>query len=461
MASPAPQKAVAARQQGPSQSQVAALGEQLFNDTTLSEPIGQACASCHAEQQGYSSPNSAINARLGVMPGAQEGRYGFRKVPTVSYVTYNPTGLPTYNQDLTAYQGGLFFDGRATDLNDQVHFPMFNPNEMNNLVHNLPSPEQVVEKIETGPSGPLFRQVYGQNVFNQPVDVVFGLMSQAIAIFESSPDVSPFSSKYDAWLVGKYTMNTEELRGLRMATGSLTGRPGGLPFRINAHCVECHGIPSVGQGGVDTWTNACYANLGVPRNASNPFYEETDPNSNPVGYNPLGQKYIDYGLGDFLYPYYGKPSGDLAENDPLAIDGTFKTPTLRNVGKGAFPGFTKAYMHNGCFKSLQQVVHFYNTRNLTTYPGEVIDFTQPNPYANLKGKPLWPKPEWPSPITMINPQGLPNDNDTTGLTGMGSDEQIGNMNLTAYDEQCLVEFLLTLNDGFFNPTTGQIINPNP
>src|SRR5262249_48446074 len=127
LASPTPRKAVAAKQQGPTQSQVAALGEQLFNDTTLSEPTGQACASCHADKQGYSAPNSGINMRLGVMPGAEQGRFGFRKVPTISYVTYNQTGIPVFNEDLTAFQGGLFFDGRATDLNDQVHFPMFNP----------------------------------------------------------------------------------------------------------------------------------------------------------------------------------------------------------------------------------------------------------------------------------------------------------------------------------------------
>ena len=59
--------------------------------------------------------------------------------------------------------------------------------------------------------------------------------------------------------------------------------------------------------------------------------------------------------------------------------------------------FIKCYGHNGFFKSLPQIVHFYNTRNLTTVPGEVINFTKANPYANLKGKPLWPPPETPIP----------------------------------------------------------------
>ena len=28
------------------------------------------------------------------------------------------------------------------------------------------------------------------------------------------------------------------------------------------------------------------------------------------------------------------------------------------------PNFVKAYMHNGYFKSLKEVVHFYNTRDV-------------------------------------------------------------------------------------------------
>ena len=40
-----------------------------------------------------------------------------------------------------------------------------------------------------------------------------------------------------------------------------------------------------------------YANIGVPKNPGNPYYQQTDKESNPHGYNPHGTKYIDYGLG--------------------------------------------------------------------------------------------------------------------------------------------------------------------
>jgi cytochrome c peroxidase len=185
-------------------------------------------------------------------------------------------------------------------------------------------------------------------------------------------------------------------------------------------------------------------NIGVPRNPSNPYYKMTNARANPLGYNPLGAAYIDLGLGDFIYTSLGLPSGNLGplgngQGDFLAINGTFKAATLRNVDKRPHPSFVKAYMHNGVFKSLQQVVHFYNTRNLTTHPGEVIDFTKANPYAGLKGKPLWPAPEYPSLITLQNPSGAP-----------GSiNAQVGNLGLTAQEEADIVAFLGTLSDGYF------------
>jgi cytochrome c peroxidase len=187
------------------------------------------------------------------------------------------------------------------------------------------------------------------------------------------------------------------------------------------------------------WTSSAYLNTGIPKNPNNPFYTETDSVSNPAGYNPDGAAYIDVGLGDFLYPSLGLPvgnngSGNNGSGDFLAINGTFKTPTLRNVDLRPSRDFVKCYGHNGFFKSLQQIVHFYNTRNLTSVPGEVIDFTQPNPYAKIRGKPLWPKPEYPSPTTLVNP---------TGQAG-----QIGNLGLSPAQEADIVNFMSTLSDGY-------------
>jgi len=66
-------------------------------------------------------------------------------------------------------------------------------------------------------------------------------------------------------------------------------------------------------------------------------------------------------------------------------------------------------------------------------PGEVIDFTQENPYANLRGRPLWPPPEVSSPQSLQNPSGDPNG-------------QVGNLGLTDQEEEHIVVFLKTLTD---------------
>src|SRR5262249_7209570 len=146
--------------------------------------------------------------------------------------------------------------------------------------------------------------------------------------------------------------------------------------------------------GPSLFTRECYANIGTPRNPTNPFYLMTDAASNPLGYNADGLDFVDLGLGDFLYPLNELPPGNEGpgsdgNGDWLAANGAVKVPTLRNVDLRPSPDFVKPYMHNGVFKSLKEVVHFYNTRNLTT-ADELIDFTQPDPYAGPLGDPLWP-----------------------------------------------------------------------
>jgi cytochrome c peroxidase len=224
-------------------------------------------------------------------------------------------------------------------------------------------------------------------------------------------------------------------------TGTWNGKTRGNPYTKNALCILCHGIEDNLSDGRTLWTFFCYSNIGVPRNAGNPFYDETDSTSNPVGYNPLGRDFVDLGLGGMLYPLNGLPPGNRGpgsngHGDFLAVNGAFKAPTLRNVDKRPYPEFVKPYMHNGVFKSLKEVVHFYNTRNLTTVPGEIIDFTQSDPYANLRGVPLWPKPEYPLASSLQNPEGA-----TAEQGG-----QVGNLGLTDAEEDHIVAFLKTLTD---------------
>lgn len=435
-------------------SQKAMLGKRLFFDASLSVPAGQSCASCHEPRAGFTFPDSSINERFGVATGAVPGRFGFRAVPSISYAALLPEGPPRRTRLSDALVGGFFWDGRANTLVDQALQPFVNPNEMNNLTHNLADPSLVVEKVAAGPNADLFRRVFGAGAFQQPTDVVYRQVAEAITEYERSSEVSPFSSKYDAWRMGKAEFDEDELLGLRLVTGSWSGRPGGGQFPREARCAGCHVIPERPTAGPDLWTVSNLQNTGVPRNPGNPFYLQTDSVGNPAGYNELGADFIDYGLGHARYQALGLPPGNAGAGsnglgDFLGLNGLFKAPTLRNVDKRPSPGFVKAYFHNGVFKSLEQVVHFYNTRNLTTAPGEVIDFTREDPYEGLVGAPLWDPPEHPSPDLMINPEGLPGDVPGTGPGGE-TEAELGNLRLTLHEEKAVVAFLKTLSDGWFD-----------
>ncbi len=416
------------------------LGKQIFFDKNLSNPPGLACVSCHNPESGYTgSVNPQINALFGVGSGVVSGRFENRKPLTIMYAKFCPDGPPYYDEGLKSYFGGFFLDGHANDFVDQVHFPLLNPNEMNNLINNHPAPQLVVQKVSSGHYAALVKQIYGANIFSQPSDKIILQLAKAVAAFESSPEISPFSSKYDAYLTGKAQLTPSEFNGLRLVTGSNTGRPGGMPYYKDAQCVLCHGIPTEQGDGPDLWTIYSYENVGVPKNPHNPYYNMIDKKINALGYNPLGSAYIDFGLGNYIYPTKGLSPGNSGvgsngKGDFLAVNGKFKIPTLRNVDKRPSPNFIKAYGHNGYFKSLKDVVHFYNTRNLTTVPGEIINFSNPQAYANLKGKSLWPPPENPSSVTLQNPEGLPG--------------QIGNLELTEQEENDIVAFLKTLSDGY-------------
>jgi cytochrome c peroxidase len=435
----------------PDRGMLVDLGRLLFHDTTLSTPVGQSCASCHDADAGFRFPDTRVNRAYGVATGAIPERVTNRNPPTVSYAKYIPDGPPTARFGMDGrsnigerlFIGGMFWDGHANTLEHQATFPFQNPNEMNDLVHGMGSPELVVRKVRNGANAALFRQVFGDSAFTRPAGDVFADVCRAIASYERSPEVSPFSSKYDAYLRGEERLTPEELDGLRLMTGTWNGKTRGAPYTKNALCIACHGIEDDPSAGPVLWTFSCYANIGVPRNAENPFYRQTDSTSNPYGYNPLGDDFVDLGLGGYLYPLNGLPPGNRGPGsngagDFLTINGAFKAPTLRNVDKRPYPEFVKAYMHNGVFKSLKEIVHFYNTRNLTTVQGEVIDFNRPDPYAGLQGVPLWPRPEYPYPSSILNPAGDP------GASG----GQVGNLGLTDEEEDHIVAFLRTLTDGY-------------
>ncbi len=329
------------------------LGFLLFFDKNLSNPPGQSCGTCHDPQHGFEDIKDRPESE-----GAIKGRFGNRNAPSAAYAAFSPYFY--YDEKEQSYIGGQFWDGRAANLAEQAKGPLLNPLEMDN-----PDKQTVVEKIAASSYAGLFKAVYGPEIFKD-IDNAYGMACDAMAAFEESAEFNPFNSKYDVYLAGKTKLNAKEKIGLALFENPKKG-----------NCAACHPSRPTENGFPPLFTDFSYDNLGVPKNPDNPFY------TLDKSYNPLGEKYVDIGLGGILK----KPS----EN------GKFKVPGLRNVA------LTAPYMHNGVFKTLKEVIRFYNTRD--------------------KGN--WPPPEVPETVNK---------------------KELGNLGLTDDEVDAIVAFLNTLSD---------------
>ncbi len=328
------------------------LGKRIFEDTTLSEPKGMACKSCHAPEHAFQGNNGSPVAAVAL--GSRPDQLGTRKTPTIMYKTYSPAF--GFYKDIDEGKvklepkGGQFWDGRASDLVEQATVPMLNPVEMNN-----PSVEAIVEKVKTGGYADLVVSLYGADVFNDPKAAMTKL-TQAIFAYEATPRFAPFSSKFDDYLRGEAKLSPEEMRGYQLFVDAKKG-----------NCLDCHAGKTDSKDPSDwIFTDFTYAALGVPRNAAIPA--NADPGT------------FDLGLC--------KRPG-IAAILPKAIKleslcGQFKVPTLRNVA------ISGPYFHNGYFTSLRDAVAFYATRDTDPkqwFPklanGKVDQFNDlPKPYKS-------------------------------------------------------------------------------
>jgi cytochrome c peroxidase len=368
----------------------AQLGKNIFFDK-ISQPMNMSCATCHAPEYGFTGPRSGQNVQSGIYRGAIAYRFGNRKPPTSAYATFSP--VFHFDEQEGLFVGGNFWDGRATGERlgsaaaEQALGPFMNPVEQNH-----PSKESVLKAIAGSRYADLWKQVWGNPITldsKDAIDLNYDRVGLAIAAYEGSSEVNQFSSKYDAYLRGEVELTAEEQLGLVLFNGK-------------GECYECH--PSEGDGmNSPLFTDFTFDNLGLPKNPDNPFYKMNSvflSDGQPI--NPEGPSWIDYGLGGFL----ASQSNPLWKSMANENMGKHKVPTLRNVGKKPGPGNTKAYMHNGVFKSLKEVVHFYNTASI---PG------------------MWPAPEVPMNVNR---------------------DELGDLGLTDAEENAIVAFMNTLSDGW-------------
>jgi cytochrome c peroxidase len=119
---------------------------------------------------------------------------------------------------------------------------------------------------------------------------------------------------------------------------------------------------------------------------------------------------------------------------------------MRGTDKRPSPDFVKAYMHNGIFKSLKDVVHFYNKRNIAVNAnGKEIAFDL------REGPPSGYTPLFPPPEVLDNAQNVTGVSPSQATSATESNGQVGNLQLSAQQEDDLVNFLKILSDGYTKP----------
>ena len=252
-----------------------ALGRKLFYDPILSIDSTVSCSSCHAPSKSFSD---GLAFSQGVSGITRRGSIGLINV-----------GL-TYH--------GLFWDGRASTLEQLALIPVEDPIEMGE------SWDRVEQKLRQHPDYPGdFRKAFG---IEKVSGVSRDLAAMAIAQFLRSI-VSGGNSKFDRYIRGEIFLEENEFNGYLM----FFDRDQSVP---RAECGHCHNEPLF---------------------ATNDYFN----NGLQEAQDLLG--FADQGLG--------KVTGIASDN------GKFKPPTLRNLV------FTAPYMHDGRFKTLQEVIDHYNS----------------------------------------------------------------------------------------------------
>ncbi|MCU1282167.1 MAG: Cytochrome c peroxidase family protein, partial [bacterium] len=401
-------------------------------------------------------------------PGSMEFRSGKRTAQRYTYAPFFP--VLQFNETQELFFGGNFWDSRATGYllrnpdAEQAQHPPVDTQEM-----ALPDTACIAFRLSQAAYRPLFEEIYGQGLLDIPfpsnteqicstpggaatfngsatpvalsaadrtrANTVFDHWGQALDAYEQSVQVSAFSSKFDAFLAGETQLTADEMAGFTLFNGK-------------GNCNSCH-VDGRGTtlkpGQTDNSTTAsvkplftCFGsqNLGLPLNPRDAIYYQTTPDALGFTPNALGFAFRDLGLGTFLRSGPGaapNPNSTWTQFAPKS-DGRMQTSTARTAAmtppqcpttEAPGPYFQKEFFHNGYIKSLKQLVHFYNTRDVFKF-----NVTSGHcPSGTTEKVDCWPMPEVPDNLDMT----------------------VGKLGLTDQEENQIVAFLQTLTDGFTKP----------
>jgi len=168
------------------------LGKYLFFDPILSGSNQISCSSCHNPQTSWADKLT--------VPVGNDHLEGTRNTPSLLNVYAKTT---------------LFWDGRATSLEQQALSPIEAHHEMNMKLTAL------VPKLKAMPGyRELFEKAYGDPDFSMPE------IMQALGAFQRT--LKSRRSRFDEFLDGNYSsLSDPELRGMHL-------------FRTKARCMNCH-----------------------------------------------------------------------------------------------------------------------------------------------------------------------------------------------------------------------------
>jgi cytochrome c peroxidase len=299
----------------PENAALVALGKKIFSDATLSEPTGTSCASCHDPARAFSGTHGSP---IGVPRGSRPDHFARRTTPSVLYLRYVPKFHYFEDDEAPGPSpfGGFFWDGRADSIAELVRQPMFNPDEM-----NAGDARRVAAKIARAPYAKEFHAAVGRAV--DPESILRGI-GAALEAYLTSDEMTPATSKFDAWLRGEATLTPQEKLGLEAFKDPARGA-----------CAGCHRLNEAATDPQNTmFTDYGFDSIGVPRNRALPGNRASDA----------------YDLGLCERRDKRTPSSD----DMWCT--SFRTPSLRNVA------VREAFMHNAAFKTLRDVVVFYANR---------------------------------------------------------------------------------------------------
>ena len=211
-----------------------------------------------------------------------------------------PRNAPTVIN--SAFQKLQFWDLRATSLEDQLDSVINSEDELHSNFEN------VIERINSSPEYvQMFHVAFPES---KTKGIQRDHVKFAIAVYERV--LTGMNTRFDEYVRGdRAKMNASEVNGFNIFMGK-------------AKCASCHYAPLF--------------NGALP-----PYFEFTD------------HRAIGVPLKDTMAVYQVDPDTGASKvsKNPF-VHFSFKVPTVRNVE------LTAPYMHNGVYKTLEQVVEFYN-----------------------------------------------------------------------------------------------------